>query len=264
MVDGQDTRGGSTPSRILVGVRLTLLLGCAALLLIFHGDFSARLANAESGDEMTRNAADPHQADVSSVARHSAIERWSARERAIAMGLPESLRYFTEEPVTGEDLASRRWGRGGPPRSVIRSRALVESATAREMIAALWIARAEHGWRHGALSSEVVLAAFVREDQHRPWRVALEVPLMALPWTMRNLKSEDRVTHVAPSAALRSESRGRRLTSAVSVPLIDDRTLACGAFRARSDRSPTEQLCVTVADTEPERALVLGSTRPSS
>jgi hypothetical protein len=131
------------------------------------------------------------------------------------------------------------------------------------MIAALSIAPAEHGWRHHALSSDIVLAAFVREDEHRPWRVALEVPLMALPWTVRKLKSEDRVTHVAASAALRSQLRGRRLVSPVSVPLINDRTLVCGALRARLDRrSPTEQLCVAVSDARPERALVLGSTQP--
>ena len=264
-MDGHDTRGAYAPSRILVGVRLTLLLGCAALLLVFHGDISARLANAESVDEMTRTAVDPHQTAVRTVARESALEKWSARERAITMGLPESLHYFTEEPVTCEDLAGRRWGRGGPSRSVLHSRVLVESATAREMIAALWIAPAEHGWRHRALSSEIVLAAFVREDEHRPWRVALEVPLMALPWTMRKLKSENRGTHIAPSAALRSQLRGRRLVRAVSVPLINDRTLACGALRARLDRSsPTEQLCVAVADARPERAFVLGSTRPGS
>ena len=171
------------------------------------------------------------------------------------MGHPESLRYFTEEPVTGKDLASQRWGRGGPIRSVVHSRALVESATAREMIAALRIEPAEHGWRHHAMPSDIVLAAFVREDEHRPWRLALEVPLMTLPWTMRGLKSEDRATHVAPSAALRSQLRGRRLVHAVSVPLINDRTLACGALGA-------EQVCVAVADARPERALVLGSTRP--
>jgi hypothetical protein len=248
-MDGHGNDGGFTPARALVAIRLTLLVGCAALLLFFRGDLSARLAGAALDPVTDQGAAEAPNPTEASIARAAALRTWNGRERAIVAGLPETLQWYTDEPLTSLDLTDRRWGRNGEQRSVTSSRILMASGDAQEMVLLLRIA-----------GGETVLAAFRREG-HILWRLVLEVPFAGWQWPRDELKGEARAPDVAARAALRSQLAGRGLGRTVSVPLVEERTLVCGALRARpSSRLPADQVCVVVGDARPDDAVVLGKT----
>ena len=244
-------------ARALLIVRSSFLLGLAGLLLVVSGDLRGRLAGAETNGSSNFV---PFGYEIRK-AEEEARAVWNAREHAISLGDLRVLRHVTEEPLTSTDVAGRRWNRPRERRPLPQfERVLMPSRTARMMVVAFSMDSLTPPQRTG--SDWTVLAAYVRSSVNRPWRLALEVPMASWPWK-RGLYPQNRTADLPAKATLRPHVLGRSVTQVVQIPLVLDRTLICGAVRAKPRRRlPPEQVCVVVHDAKPNRPHRIGSTQP--
>jgi hypothetical protein len=254
---------GWSPAHAVVAVRLTLLIGFAALLLVFRGELSGRLAGAEIRAEPPVDAIAAYEVEWK-TAWNQAATAWKMRERAVAAGDLPALAEVAESPAFLQDVRGSRWGRGGRLRLVRRGymRVLPRGPDAVTMLAAVSVPNGP-GWRGSApWGTPSSLVAFVRSEVDSPWQVAFEVPFQSWPWVYYEFRAEPRESDLNAVDALRPWLDGRRLQRIVAVPLVNRRTLVCAAVGARSNEGGSaQQFCIVALDDDPGKTYLLGSGR---